>query len=1480
MPISYSLVRLLLVVLLFSTADAASATFGGGATDSFAYHDIDPRLTDPSRQQYAIFVHPTGQISFPPLGPTDVHHRQPEFSPDGQKIVFVEATAGVNNACCVATRIEVMDANGQNTALLVDDLALAQAVSAMGYTNFPTPELSDPAWTADGQRVVFVVKVRTAYDAGGLWSIKADGTGLERWIANPSPSEQLIFAPDSAPYGRRIAFQCRFRVAPNLFGRLEDLCVFDAANGSLQLLPIEWPHYFTQSMGSNGPEWTPDGSRVLFGLHYGSLTPINGAVQSEIFSIRPDGTGIRELTHSHHIRNEFNQWGPYLALYRPAMSPDGASIIAFGSEWGVGTGGYSLAANGGGGVGQKFDLAPSWASASNYGATLRLDWKPGANGLTIRIDDGHDHPLSRLQVELRTPAGVVVEANPNELGAGRYGFTAVAPGDYVVYAKLMDDVAAPIFGVFHAPDQDGEAVWIEKDVVVGPASTQQLKVAFAQSDELVDTNVALEHRDRLDDLAFLQFRIQQYVDWIQANVTETTGRPVAFNAFFEADLGNGPYAPDGASYFAVSSEDLAIILLGSTFSEYENRDGIRDPAHDDEAPMNGEWHEFTHHLLNELVDASVCPVVNHGGYSNASTCDSLNEGFAAFLPTLAARTIEGSDGAIYAGRFDLEGGGFKAWSAGTNSSGIQAHYEDVAVASLFWDLVDSEIDRYDTQIVDEDGVHRAATFLDLGSMSLQELWLKLTTLKPHDVRELRLALGSPALDYDIDSDSRKDVAWIDQLFIMQGFFPVDVEQNTPNHPYHYDVGRAQHVNPLLPRNDAVGFTDHVYTDGIVTNTYIPRTRTPSASGAALDIQVRDASGTPLSGATVELTIQPPAPPPPWTVPARTSTHELESGVATKIPLELRPYYDFYLPIGAPLPPCPPSSSDRTTVTLRVTLNGYTAASTPSFDDCAYQQAVAAATGPTAMAFTLTFPEDSTPPTTSVWKQASETPVGNGTPGFWILELDCQDPETGGFASGCRESEYRIDGGALQRGRGPIRIDAVGSHMIEYRSLDAAGNEEPFRTQVVGVGVDPDSDGDGLTDGVEIGLGTNYENADTDGDGLVDGGEVAAQTSPFDPDSDDDQLDDGDEIALGTDPLSIDTDGDSLFDGVEVHFLGTNPLAGDTDGDGLGDELELRTSPTAFDTDGDGRSDRVELASGTDALVADLDSDDDGAPDLTDNCLRLANPAQLDRDDDHAGDACDLEDTYSTWQLVGVTSDFAETPESLFAIDRGDASTTFLMSLGDGDFGDAIVFHPGEGLLYYASGSADRIWERVDLANQVIDAPRPFCCRPVAMAFDSSIGGFLFSDWSGEEFEIKQVMPSGDASLVGGHYDWPSGLAFVDGAFYAGSAASNWIYNLAPATAERLGRIGATVDGIPIESTTALARDPATGGLFGIFSHSGQQILGRLDLATGAITAVGPVSSDIVSIAFVPEPSLASTIAAGVLFASLAARRRSRRTSRP
>ncbi|HEY5865836.1 MAG TPA: hypothetical protein VI542_09870 [Candidatus Tectomicrobia bacterium] len=74
--------------------------------------------------------------------------------------------------------------------------------------------------------------------------------------------------------------------------------------------------------------------------------------------------------------------------------------------------------------------------------------------------------------------------------------------------------------------------------------------------------------------------------------------------------------------------------------------------------------------------------------------------------------------------------------------------------------------------------------------------------------------------------------------------------------------------------------------------------------------------------------------------------------------------------------------------------------------------------------------------------------------------------------------------------------------------------------------DPDTDDDGLRDGVETALGTNPNDSDTDKDGLTDGVEVAMGPGngcldPLNPDSDGDTLLDGDEVAAETNPCLAD-----------------------------------------------------------------------------------------------------------------------------------------------------------------------------------------------------------------------------------------------------------------------------------------------------------------------------------------------------------------------
>lgn len=143
---------------------------------------------------------------------------------------------------------------------------------------------------------------------------------------------------------------------------------------------------------------------------------------------------------------------------------------------------------------------------------------------------------------------------------------------------------------------------------------------------------------------------------------------------------------------------------------------------------------------------------------------------------------------------------------------------------------------------------------------------------------------------------------------------------------------------------------------------------------------------------------------------------------------------------------------------------------------------------------------------------------------------------------------------------------------------------------------PDTDDDGLTDYEEVmKYQTNPLNADSDQDGLKDGEEISRKLEPLNPDTDKDGLIDGDEVnKYQTDPLKPDTDGDSLSDGDEILKYNTNPKALDSDKDGLndGDEVNIyKTNPSLDDTDSDGLKDGLEINQyKTDPLKPDTDGD--------------------------------------------------------------------------------------------------------------------------------------------------------------------------------------------------------------------------------------------------------------------------------------------------
>ena len=222
----------------------------------------------------------------------------------------------------------------------------------------------------------------------------------------------------------------------------------------------------------------------------------------------------------------------------------------------------------------------------------------------------------------------------------------------------------------------------------------------------------------------------------------------------------------------------------------------------------------------------------------------------------------------------------------------------------------------------------------------------------------------------------------------------------------------------------------------------------------------------------------------------------------------------------------------------------------------------------------------------------------------------------------------------------------------------------------------DTDGDGLSDGLEQGLTTPEISAkDPDATDLavyVPDTDPTTTTDAKDSDSDNDGLSDGDEDADAdgfvdldeTDPNLFDTDGDGMDDYWETKYSAAgvcgNALLGpldpldvtdknlDNDGDGLtnffeyqltwwedGEEVKNQTDPCDKDSDDDGLNDKKEVDSkydignfltpGTDPNDADTDGDGigDGVEDVNKdgkwNPLLETNPTQKDTDGDNLND---------------------------------------------------------------------------------------------------------------------------------------------------------------------------------------------------------------------------------------------------------------------
>jgi Tol biopolymer transport system component len=268
------------------TSASASPSSQPGATP-FPVLDGEPwiaymsQIAGPNSDRVWL-VRPDGSDRHQLVTGLDGQQEHPDWSPDGSLIAFDHWYTDQTRPGMDLIDVWVMSHDGSG----------ARRVASC---ESPCDQLSYPSWSPDGSSLVvsrFDELSGTAWGPSAIEVVDV-ATGNRRVVWQSTDGSEAYHVPRWSPDGTRIVFTVEtYTDATESTLMSTRLAIVKADGTSSEPVPITAP-----DRGAWGGDWSPDGTAIAFFSNFDPAAPQDRTTATDIYTVRPDGTGLRNVTN-------------------------------------------------------------------------------------------------------------------------------------------------------------------------------------------------------------------------------------------------------------------------------------------------------------------------------------------------------------------------------------------------------------------------------------------------------------------------------------------------------------------------------------------------------------------------------------------------------------------------------------------------------------------------------------------------------------------------------------------------------------------------------------------------------------------------------------------------------------------------------------------------------------------------------------------------------------------------------------------------------------------------------------------------------------------------------------------------------------------------------------------------------------------------------------------------------------------------------